>query len=284
MLSPVLDPAKWMGACVRFKAEMFNQLGELREMPGSAGGLEDSAATPSEWVHLKLGFEPDEMQRRLLDLDGKRVILNCSRQWGKSTVTAAKAVHHACTNEDSMVLVVSPCLRQSGEFMTKAERFARMLGSPVRGDGKHRLSIRFENRSRLVGLPGTEATIRGFSKVSLLLIDEAARVEDELYLAMRPVLAVSGGALWLMSTPYGKRGFFWEEWTKGGHEWERVKVRATECPRIKPEFLEEERRRGERHFRQEYQCEFTDAAQYVFDREMVERCIRQDLEPLRFDK
>ena len=163
---------------------MFDQRGELRHWAEDGGGSENPA-TPSEWVRSKLGFEPDEMQRRLLDLGSKRVILNCSRQWGKSTVTAAKAVHHACTNSDSMVLVVSPCLRQSGEFLAKAEAFARRLGTPVRGDGKNRLSIRFENRSRVVGLPGNEATIRGFSKVSLLLIDEAARVEDELYLAMQ---------------------------------------------------------------------------------------------------
>jgi hypothetical protein len=53
-----------------------------------------------------------------------------------------------------------------------------------------------------VGLPGTEATIRGFSAVSLLLVDEAARCSDELYLAIRPMLAVSDGTLWLMSTPF----------------------------------------------------------------------------------
>ena len=91
-------------------------------------------------------------------------------------------------------------------------------------------------------LPGSEATVRGFSAVSLLLVDEASRVEDEMYLAIRPMLAVSEGTLWLMSTPYGKRGFFWEAWERGGPEWERVRVPATECPRIRPEFLEEERR------------------------------------------
>jgi len=54
-----------------------------------------------------------------------------------------------------------------------------------------------------VGLPGSEATIRGFSAVALLRVDQAARVSDDLYVAIRPMLAVSGGKLWLMSTPSG---------------------------------------------------------------------------------
>ena len=86
--------------------------------------------------------------------------------------------------------------------------------------------------------------MRGFSAVSLLLVDEASRVPDELYKAMRPMLAVSDGDLWLMSTPYGKRGFFWETWANGGRmrTWERSRAPATECTRISKGFLEEERR------------------------------------------
>ena len=80
------------------------------------------------------------------------------------------------------------------------------------GTGTTRCSLLFPNGSRIVGLPGTEGTVRGFSAVSLLLIDEAARVEDAMYKALRPMLAVGGGDLWLMSTPWGKRGFFYEAW------------------------------------------------------------------------
>ena len=104
--------------------------------------------------------------------------------------------------------------------------------------------------------------MRGFSAVSLLLVDEAARVSDDLYMAIRPMLAVSEGTLWLMSTPFGKRGFFYEAWAHGGAEWERVRVPADECPRIPARFLEEEKATmGERWFRQEYLCEFVDASE-----------------------
>ena len=89
--------------------------------------------------------------------------------------------------------MVSPSARQSGEFLRKAAGFARRLGIRPKGDGDNEISLEFPNGSRIVGLPGSEATIRGFSAVSLLLVDEAARVSDELYLAIRPMLAVSDG-------------------------------------------------------------------------------------------
>jgi hypothetical protein len=48
------------------------------------------------------------------------------------------------------------------------------------------------NGSRIVGLPGTEAAVRGFSAALLIVIDEATRVADEMYRALRPMLAVGG--------------------------------------------------------------------------------------------
>ena len=168
------------------------------------------------WVREELQFPADALQARVLGTGSRRGLLNCTRQWGKSTITAAKAVHQACSVPESLTLVVSPSARQSGEFLRKVTGFVRKLGIRPKGDGDNEMSLELPNRSRIVGLPGNEATIRGFSAVSLLLVDEAARVSDELYLAIRPMLAVSGGALWLMSTPYGKRGFFYEAWAHGG--------------------------------------------------------------------
>jgi hypothetical protein len=163
----------------------------------------------------------------------------------KSTTAAAKAIHHACHIEKSLTVVVVPCARQSGELVGKAEVFARQLGMKVKGDGINEIPIAFPNGSRIVRLPGTEATIRGYSAVSLLLVDEAARVSDDLYMAIRSMLAVSDGALWLMSTSCGKRGFFCNEWTEGGSEWRRFRVPAPEFTRISPKVLSRSGRHGE---------------------------------------
>ena len=241
----------------------------------------DCADAPG-WVKRHLGFTPDEKQTRVLSTGIHRGILNCTRQWGKSTISAAKAVHQAVSEPGSLTIVVSPSARQSGEFVRKAAGFARKLGIRTKGDGDNEISLAFPSGSRIIGLPGTEATIRGFSAVSLLLVDEAARVSDDLYLAIRPMLAVSDGALWLMSTPFGKRGFFWEAWQNGGAEWERIRVPAPECPRISQKFLDEERKTmGERWFSQEYLCEFTDSVSCVFDRDLIERALSDDIKPLQ---
>src|ERR1017187_7163473 len=250
-----------------------------KRAPERAGTNDD----PVEWAREKLAFEPDATQARALRSKSKRGLLNCSRQWGKSTVTAAKAVYQAFTVAKSLTLVVSPSARQSGEFIRKASVFAQALKIRPQGDGDNEISLEFPNGSRVVGLPGNEATIRGFSAVALLLVDEAARVDDELYMAIRPMLAVSRGTLWLMSTPFGKRGFFYEAWARGGPEWERIQVTAEQCPRIPREFLEEERATmGDRWFLQEYMCQFEDSVSGVFDRALVERAITYDVEPLAY--
>jgi hypothetical protein len=143
------------------------------------------------------------------------------------------------------------------------------------------MSLLFPNGSRIVGLPGTEGTIRGFSAVSMLLIDEAARVSDESYKAASPMRAVGEGDLWLMSTPYGKRGFFWDIWAGPDQRWQRIQAPATECARISSEFLDQERESmGDRWFRQEYLCEFAGADDSLFDRDLIDAALCDDVEPL----
>ncbi len=220
----------------------------------------------------------------MLDPSIQRGLLNCSRQWGKSTVTAIKAVHQAYFHAGSTVIAMSPTERQSGEFLDKARRFARELGIEPRGDGHNRLSMAFPNGSRIVGLPGERAKVRGFSSISLMLIDEAAEVSEEAYLTVRPMLAMAGargGRLWLMSTPKGKRGFFHRTWTEGGDRWFRVSVPATENPRISAEFLENERQdMSDAWFRQEYLCEFVETSERYIGEEDITANIRADIPPL----
>jgi len=242
-------------------------------------GVTPEAADALGFARNRLGFEPDEKQARLLSVDGRRVILNCSRQWGKSTVTAVRAVWEAYSNPGSLTLVVSKSRRQTGEFMKKAARLVARLGITPRRDPGSEISLALPNGSRIVGVPAREDNVRGYSAVSLLILDEAARVPDEMYEAVLPMLATSNGRLWLLSTPWQKQGFFYEEWEHGGAEWERVSAPATECARISKEFLEEQqRRRSEVVFRREYLCEFTKGDDMLFDRDMLEKVFTDDTE------
>ena len=121
----------------------------------------------------------------------------------------------------------------------------------------------------------------GFSGVRLLIVDEASRVDDVLYQAVRPMLAVSGGRIVLLSTPFGKRGFFHHEWTEGGADWERIAVTAYECPRIPPDWLDAERARiGAWWFDQEYLCQFKETTEQVFGYDEVMGALSSDVAPL----
>ncbi|MBL8176541.1 MAG: terminase family protein [Bryobacterales bacterium] len=236
--------------------------------------------TPLEFLTLHLGIEPDPKQAELLRNDPHRCILNCSRQWGKSTITAAKAVHKACTQPGSLTIVLSPSARQSGEFVMKARYFLSTLGLSAASDGHNEISLALRNGSRIVGLPSNEGKIRGFSSVALLLIDEAARVQDSLYQAVRPMLAASDGQLWLMSTPAGRTGFFFREWSSHAADWLRFSIPASDCPRIGKRFLDEERRAlPAQTFRQEYCCEFLDPEDAVFPTQLLEQAFT-DAPPL----
>lgn len=233
-----------------------------------------------EFARTRLGFEPDERQAEILRSESKRGILNCTRQWGKSTVAAAKAVHRAYTRPKSLVIVASPSERQSSEFVRKAADMVSRLNIAPRGDGDNKISLQFPNGSRIVGLPGVEGTVRGFANVSLMLVDEASRVGDSIFKTLTPMLANGTGDLWLMSTPFRKRGLFYMMWQAGGEKWHRVRVPATECPRISREFLEEDRAIQGRDFEMEYMCEFMEDGLALFSRELVERALDPTLKPL----
>ncbi len=209
-------------------------------------------------VHLmrKLGLEPDPWQVEVLEGGHPRLLLNCCRQAGKSTAVALLGLAQAVFVPGTKVLLVSRSHRQSIELFRIITDFFARLGQPLRVR-QNAEELLLANHSRIVSLPCREETIRGYSHVSLLIIDEAARVPDDLYRAVRPMLAVSGGRLICLSTPYGKRGFFHDAWDRGGPDWHRIEVPAARIPRITADFLAQERRAlGESWFRQEYCCSF----------------------------
>ncbi len=162
---------------------------------------------PAVYLMRKLGLEPDPWQVEVIEASHPRLLLNCCRQAGKSTAVALLGLARAVFVPGTKVLLVSRSHRQSIELFRIITDFFARLGQPLRVR-QNAEELLLANHSRIVSLPCREETIRGYSHVSLLIIDEAARVPDDLYRAVRPMLAVSGGRLICLSTPYGKRGFF----------------------------------------------------------------------------
>jgi Terminase large subunit, T4likevirus-type, N-terminal len=217
----------------------------------------------------------DPWQRKALRSDSRRQLYLASRQSGKSSVAAIKALHTARFEERSLVLLVSPSLPQSQEIFRKCLTAYRGLGRPEGVASESALRLELGNGSRIISLPGSERTNVGYS-ADLLVVDEAARTPSELVEGMLPTVAVTGGSIIALTTPAGARGWFHSLWSSLDVEevWERFEITADECPRITEEIIEEARMtRGERHVRQEYFCDFLTDAESFFNPEDLERSL-----------
>ena len=235
------------------------------------------ALDPVAFASELLGLELDPWQRSVIASTGKRDLLNCSRQAGKSTTAAVLGLHEALYRPGSLTILVSPSQRQSSELFRKVTELRELLPSQPELSEDNKLSMSVRGGGRVLSLPGSEATIRGFSGATLLIEDEASRVPDELYMAIRPMLAVRRGRLVLMSTPFGKRGHFWREWDEGT-TWQKIKIPASSVPRISKEFLEEEKvSMGLWWYAQEYECEFKESTDSVFSYDDVMNALSDDV-------
>lgn len=227
--------------------------------------------------------EPDQWQKDVLQWDGERLILNCARQSGKSTIAAMKALYMAVTLEKQLILLVSPSLRQSGELFKKVREFIREMPDELKPKliEDNKLSCALENRSRIVALPGEERTIRGFSGATLIIEDESARVKEALYMSIKPMLAVSKGKLILMSTPFGQQGHFYDVWNNNDPDWKKILVTAYDNPRITDAFLEKEKKEmGDWWFDQEYMCIFREDIDSIFTSELILKAMDDSVKPL----
>ena len=202
-------------------------------------------------------MQPDPWQRELLLSTDRQTLLMCSRGAGKSRTTSALALHTALFTPKAKVLLVSRAQRQSMELFRYVKEGFRAIGSPIPLIKETETQCEFQNESRIIALPGKEETIRSLQGVTLLILDEAARIPDDLYRSVRPMLVVSQGRLVALTTPFGQRGWFFNEWERD-NTFCKVKIPWNQCPRISPAFIAEEKASmGEQWVNQEYECLFT---------------------------
>lgn len=236
---------------------------------------------PARFALDVLGFEADPWQAQVLRYEGPRLIMLCSRQTGKSTTAGLKALHTALFYPGSLTLIVSPSQRQSSEMHRNILKFMEMLNDPPVKIEDNKLSTTLANGSRIVSLPSNAETVRGYAAPKLVLIDEASRCQNSLYLAIRPFFATGNGQLVLLSTPNGRQGFFFDTWEGQGEEWEKIKIVATDCPRISESFLKEELETlGRFWYSQEYECIFTEGENAVFRYSDIIRCFKPEIEAI----
>src|SRR5258706_5078849 len=173
------------------------------------------------------GIPPDTIQAELLTTTARKTLVCCCRQWGKSTITAIVALHEALYGAPAMVVVISPSQPQSTELFKKIHGFWEKLPGAPAAEQESLTRMELANGSRIISLPGSEKTVRGYSAATLVIMDEAARVPDELLASVRPMLATTSGRFVALSTPAGKRGGVYEQWERGG-DWARVSVKGAD--------------------------------------------------------
>jgi hypothetical protein len=260
-----------------------------------------------------MGFAPYKWQADILKSPHKRKVINGARQAGKSTIVSAKPCHIAKYYPGSISLIVAATEQQAFYDMEKVKDFIshdRTYPETIRDSDR---LVTLDNGSWIMVVPATERAARGPSAPMLILLDEASRIEDTVYSSgIIPMLTDNPGCeLISISTPNGKRGFFFKSFNNPA--WERYEVRSpwkvidTEF-RLIPAEPEEEyqrkraekgiqgydsprhRNKGEQEFnlgemgplmyRQEYGPEFVEPEDQIFNYDDIERMMGSKADPL----
>ncbi|MBI2687344.1 MAG: hypothetical protein HYX27_13610 [Acidobacteria bacterium] len=225
---------------------------------------------PSVWAEERFNFKPAKIQKQVLDAKTKRLILCCNRQWGKSTVIAIRALHHALEHPGCSIIVVSHTENQGGQLVKKVLSFASLLGLPDRRVRGQEFSLKLPNGAEIYAIAHS-ADSAPSRTADIVIYDEAARVSDTVFSATLPFIAHTGGAVWMLSTPNGQSGFFYNFWHDGDGQWTRIRSTVDDCPDITKEFLELHRKGTPQFFRQEFYCEFTPAPGRLISRERLQQ-------------
>ena len=222
-------------------------------------------------------LHPYQKEAVELILRNDRTILCWSRQGGKDMVTSLYSLWTALTQPQSIVVCVGPSQRQSDLWLGRLREYA--LSKPEIRSSVTELSqteIAFSNGSRVYSLPGIAHTIRGFSRVSLLIFNESAYIGEDVYRASSPFLAASaeGGAkLICISTPWGQQGYFWNAWNSP--LFAKSHISADQCPHISKDFLEAEKASMDSlSFASEYEAEFLSGQTSYYPTEVVSKCTK----------
>lgn len=220
------------------------------------------------------GFKPYNYQIEFLLDETKRIIFVSGRQVGKTTICAIKVLWRALTHSNEVVLILSPTQRQSSLMFWKIREMLKRRPLIQAFVARETLTtITFINGSSIYCLPSghTGDTVRGFSP-TLIIVDEAAYVPDPVYTAIEPSLAATNGDMILLSTPFGKRGRFYEGFQSD--KWSTHHVKSRENPLITQDFLEGQKRSMTHlDYIQEFEGAFVEESDTFLRRELIMHCM-----------
>ena len=217
----------------------------------------------------------DKWQQEVLVHDSN-ITIRAGRQVGKSVVVAEKAVRFALAHKGSITLIIAASQRQSSLLFEKVRGTLQNLDEDLFAEPPTLTRIVLKNGSKIYSLPAgkTGHFIRGFT-VDMLIADEAAYIAEIVWNSVIPMIAVSRktrglGILVLLSTPFGKGGFFYNSFTDP--DFKQWHVNSEKCPRIpKSLLLKEKKRLTKVQYAQEWLGEFAEEWNQFFKTDLLKR-------------
>ena len=211
----------------------------------------------------------DPWQNEILATE-KDICIISGRQCGKSTAISLLAAQTAIKNQNEFILIGSGVIDQAEHLLRKVKEYMH---------AKHEKKIvketlyfmELKNGSKILCVPigDTGDSMRGYS-ATMIIIDEAALVPDRAWEAIEPVISVTKGRTVLLSTPQGKKGFFYK--ASINEHYFTKQVSARDCPRHTKEFLDrKESEISKIAFATEYLGEFIDDYSRKFTDEWIDK-------------
>jgi len=181
----------------------------------------DESAT-SEWAHdrpqLRTEPEANRGPRNRCQIPHGTA---GNRQWGKTTTTAIKALHLAIAKPDQTIVILSRTKHQAAILMNKAGIFTLRMNIRIRRVMGFAFSLQLPNGSNIIAVAHSGDTSVG-NTAHVLIVDEAALVQDSVYWSVSASVSRTHGKIWIMSTPRRQAGSFYNFWHS----------KTTKCHRI----------------------------------------------------
>lgn len=257
-------------------------------MTPDATTLADTLASPTAFAKRLVGQELWDHQRELAECPARYRVVCAGRQVGKSRGVAIIALHRAYTKPGSLILLVSAGEVASVRLLEECASLALsspMLAGAVLDDSKTQLVL--SNGSRIISVPASAKQIRGWA-VDLLIIDEAAFVETEIWRAAEPsIIARPGSQVILLSSPWGNYEHFFRRLWKQGMDTPSIDVTSFHWPSSKSPYISQDdldkiaAREPAHYFNREYLAEWTDDSGAYFTAQELDNAVADyELSPL----
>jgi hypothetical protein len=223
-----------------------------------------------------VAWEWDAWQKQVLETEGN-ITIRSGRQVGKSEVISAKARKFALDFPGTTTLIIAASQRQSSLLFEKVRAYLDQEND-VYAEKPTLTKVVLKNGSKIYSLPAgrTGYFIRGFT-IDMLIADEAAYIPETVWTAVVPMIAVSRktrgmGWLVLLSTPFGRGGFFYDSFTD--KDFRAFHVSSEDCCRIPLDFLAKEKERMSKvEYAQEYLGEFVEDWNQFFPTDLIKKCM-----------